>query len=337
MMRADDIYNRLKFTVLGSMTGWVELITYDKKQYIQVEMTMNQIIRLGYDFRYAIDKVRECEYHSDEQRRLKSFIPTWMPSGIFEYKNVSDNGIVTKSNILAIDIDLKDNRHITDFNIIKEKIFKLPYVFMIMNSISGVGFYVLILVKDMDKMNCYFKSLEMMFRQEYDIKIDSCYNIGRKRVLSYDDDIMLKPIDTDIKEYSVEYKEPKAVDKVDIGLIDYRQPVRMYNGNDIDEENEFRLKVETMIELGYDTGEHWKGWGSLGRAFKPFINGKELFRMLSERMSGYNAADFDKYWDRISSTHITDKTHGVKYITTVLNKTYGEGWKRVYKRLKSMK
>ena len=316
----------IECTLLGSVTGYVNLVDSNEAEYIQKTATVRQILDLGNKWRNKIDVLRQLPYHSPEQLKLKDNYPCWMPTGIFADGNVKNEGIVVYSNMLAVDIDFIDNPDVNTIINVKNDIFNMKSVIFVMDSISGKGLYALFLVEDGRFTTEYCKYLEVLFKSKYNVIIDDkCYNIGRKRFLSYDDDILIKADDIDIVPWKLKLIEDKPETVKESTLFDYKQK---YTSN-VDEDNEFERKVDLLIQLGYDTGEHWIDWAAFGRIFKPFNNGKELFERISQKMSGYNAKKFDKDWARIDDSYINTKDHAIAYITTILNKNYSN-WKDYY-------
>lgn len=313
----------LKCTVLGSGTGYIYLDSQTK--YVQNIGTLKDILELGNKWKEQIDILRALPYHSDKQVELKKQYPCWIPQGIFKQGDVHNTGIDIYSNLLAIDIDKIDNPD-ADIEKIKKEIFNMPQVVLVMKSISGEGLWVLFLVEDGQFTSDYCRYIEKLFAYKYNAEIDKrCYNIARKRFISYDDDILIKSEDTEIIPWKLKLLEQNVKPKSDTLLFDYKQK---YVSN-IDEDIDFERKVDLLIELGYDVGPHWKDWATFGRIFKPFNNGKELFERISRNMSAYNSKTFNKDWDRIDSKYIMSKSHAVAYITTILNKNYS-GWKDKY-------
>ena len=320
-MKVKDILNK-ECTVLGSGTGYISLLD-DESKYVQTEATLADILDLGKKWKNYIDILRALPYHSEEQLRLKKYFPCWMTCGKFKQSNVKNDGIYEYSNLLAIDIDKIENPNV-DMDWLKKEIFNMKSVVLVMESISGCGIYAIFLIEDGKSVSDYCRYMEKLFRTKYNIEIDKkCYNVGRKRFISYDDNMLIKSEDVEIEPWSIKLLEKKKEIKKELSLFDYK-PKRVLS--EIDEDSDFERKVNLLIKLGYDTGSHWANWASFGRIFKPFENGKELFERISRTMSGYNPKKFDKDWDRIDSGYIISKEHAIAYITTILNNNYSN-WK----------
>lgn len=117
-------------------------------------------------------------------RQLKSKLPCVTMSGIFSERN--SEKLIEHSGLMCIDIDGKDNPHITDMEKLKCKLSKLPDMLYCGLSVSGRGVFCLIPIADPNKHRQHFYSIEKDF-QEMGITIDSaCKDITRLRYCSYD-------------------------------------------------------------------------------------------------------------------------------------------------------
>lgn len=277
---------------------------------------------LGLRWKDKIEVLRKLTYHSDEQKALKPKYPCWTPAGIFN-GSPKDENIIQYTNLVAIDIDGIDNEGV-DMDDLKNKLFDLPYVVFVSKSISAAGVYALVLLEDGKEQESHCRYIERLWRQKFGVEIDTkCYNIGRKRFISYDDDLLIKDDDVDIIPFKLKYVAPIAPTtpqpKVDCSR---------YKHIDTDLDKEFEKKVDIMIKHHYDVGEHWADWASLGKAFKPFSNGFELFNKLSQTMSAYKPSTIRRDWERFRSD-IQTKDHAIAYITKILNE-HCPGWKDDY-------
>ncbi|MBW9279506.1 BT4734/BF3469 family protein [Bacteroides fragilis] len=117
-------------------------------------------------------------------RQLKSKLPCITMSGTFSERN--SGNLVQHSGLICIDIDGKDNLHITDMEDLKRTLSELPHVLYCGLSVGGRGVFCLIPIADPNKHREHFYSLEKDF-QEMGIKVDSaCKDVTRLRYRSYD-------------------------------------------------------------------------------------------------------------------------------------------------------
>lgn len=316
-MKVIDI-KQVKCTLLGSASGFRD------KKYIQKDVFLSEIMGVCVRSKPAVDFVRQYEYHSPSYDAAKAKLPCWIAGGTFPYKKVGDESILTYTNLIVVDIDKKDNPEI-DLNELKSRIFELPYVVWVMNSVSGLGFFVVMLVDDGRYTSEYLNYIDKLWKQEYGVEIDrKCFNVGRKRFISYDDNMLIKDDDVDIIPWKLKMKitapsQPQT-------WVDCSR----YKHDDADLDKEFEKKVDIMIKYHYDVGMHWADWASLGKAFKPFSNGFEMFDKLSRTMTAYDPKTIKGDWKRFRGS-IQDKSHAIAYITKILNSEC-PGWKDDYYR-----
>lgn len=287
-MKTKDILDK-RHTVLNTVDGYHE--HQGLFDYTQMMLTMKEILfELGlmyYDA--AIKEYRKLEYHSKEQKEKKNLFPVWFVGGTFPFQKTEDKDILEYSNILAIDIDKKDNCHI-DMVEIREKIFELPYVFGVLKSISGEGYYVLILVEDGRYTKEYYHYIQRLWKKKYDINIDTqCTNIGRKRFISYEDNIRLwiKDDETDIEPWKLKYVEKPKEEKKENNVYVSKYKTKI----DFTEKAIWRL-----LDDGYsiddiktsDSTKNYGVWYHIACDFHHFEDGLDMFIKFSQNSSRYN-------------------------------------------------
>lgn len=170
-------------------------------------------------------------------RQLKSKLPCVTMSGTFSERN--SGKLIEHSRLICIDIDGKDNPHITDMEDLKRTLSELPYVLYCGLSVSGRGVFCLIPIADPNKHRQHFYSLEKDF-QEMDITIDSsCKDITRLRYRSYDPkpviNINAAVYDKYIESSNVTRMPRKAQNKT---------ATRVSNVTDIQHEEESTMSIE---------------------------------------------------------------------------------------------
>lgn len=325
-MKVRDILDQ-KHTVLCSITG------YNKKgEYKQIDMKLKEILfDLGYRYKEAFYKLRELPYHSEKQIEYKKEFPCWFVGGTFPLEQLEDKDILTYSNILAIDIDKKDNLNIDLDNVIK-KIYDLPYVFAVLKSISGEGYYVLVLIKDGKNTLKHYKYIEKLYKNKYGIVIDPrCTNIGRRRCLSYQDDIndLIKPLDENITPFCLLLNEDNhSITEPQTKMIDYKQQTLKFNDNNDDFT---RKAIWKLLDGGYsidnmNTTNAYSTWYHVACEFREFEDGYDMFIRFSQNSSKYNdkIRDIKKKWD--SSTNNKNKEDVCRKWCGICKRVYGANW-----------
>lgn len=115
---------------------------------------------------------------------LKKSLPACTVSGLFAERSAS--GLIEHSGFMAIDIDKKDNTHLTNFADVKSELCKLKQVAYCGLSCSGRGYFALIRLAYPDKHRAQFDALQSIFAS-WGLTIDNaCKDVCRLRFYSYD-------------------------------------------------------------------------------------------------------------------------------------------------------
>ena len=134
-------------------------------------------------YKDTVCRIRSIE---DKKKRdeLKATLPAITVSGVFSYRAGKD--MIKHSGAIAIDIDFKENKHIGNFAELKIHLCNIRNVAYCGLSVSGRGYYCIILIADPDKHKLHFKALQKIFKS-YGITIDpACIDVCRLRGYSYD-------------------------------------------------------------------------------------------------------------------------------------------------------
>ena len=323
-MKTINILNK-KFTTLSSIDGYYH--HQDLTDYTQTNLTLNQILYLGNRYKEQIDILRQMEYHSDDQKKFKLQFPSWFVGGIFPLLKTEDKDILEYSNVLAIDIDKKDNPNV-DLNEIVKKIFELPYVFMLSKSISGQGFYALVLLEDGRFTKEYYIYLSKLWSKQYNIKIDEqCTNIGRKRIISYDDNIMIKDDEIEISEWKL--KELNITNHLTSQnkskMIDYKAKMHT-NDNTLTQKAIWYLLNNGFSIDNFNLKKPYATWYHIGCDFRHFEDGEQMFIKFSTNSTKY----FDKVTDILKKWNQTKKEISLDEVSKkwcgICKRIYGTKW-----------
>lgn len=150
-------------------------------------------------YKDAVLKVR-AESDPDKQKALKNALPMYAISGL--YFRTGGVGIYAPSSLIGIDIDEKDNRHITNFDELKKYIGALPFIAYCGYSCRGKGYFCIIPIEAWHAHGEHFDSLQLDF-QQLGINIDkNCRDIGRRRFVSYDPEPYINP-NAEVYQYVV--------------------------------------------------------------------------------------------------------------------------------------
>lgn len=300
--------NQLHTVICNSTGYWV---SNTASGYSQHNLTLRQIINDGYKLKDGIDRLRAMEYHSKEQLELKQQFPCWMTGGTFKMYDLHDSGIVTYSNIVIIDIDKKDNPEIS-LEDIKHNLMELPYVFMASKSISGQGIYVGILLKDGRNTKAHYKYLVKLLKSKYNLTVDGqCNNIGRKRFISYDDNLLVKDDNTEIIPFALmeieQNEEPKQS-----GLYEYKAGQM----SSADSNKLCKKAIWLLLNHGFsiddiNSSNKYSVWYHVACEFHLFDDGHEMFVMFSQNSTQYHddIATINKKWDKAEQPSNVDDVY----------------------------
>ena len=322
-MRAIDILNK-RFSVLVNVEGY----TYHQglSDYTQANLTLRQIIDLSSKYKQPIDVLRSIEYHSKEQKEYKKMFPCWFVGGLFPIEKTEDEDILVYSNLVAIDIDGKDNPDI-DLVKLKDKLFKLPYVVLVSKSISGKGIYALVLVEDGRYTKEYYAYIAKLWSKQYNVIIDEhCKNIGRKRFISYDDEMLLKKDDEEVVEWKLRYKE--VIKEEEIKPIVNCSKYNYTNDNGLTQKAIWYLLNDgySIDDFKCEDRNEYSTWYHVGCDFRHFDDGLQMFEKFSTNSSKYNdtISEIHKKWNNTkiekTSEEVSRKWCGI------CKRIYGKDW-----------
>jgi len=319
-MKVEDILNK-QITVLSSVDGY----NYHQgvMDYTQTNKSLKWILNLGKIYKDQINILRTMEYHSKEQKDFKLKFPCWFVGGTFPVNKTYDKEIIEYSNLLAIDIDKQDNEKI-NIDEIKHILFELPYVVLASKSISGEGIYVLILVEDGQYTKEYYNYISKLWNKTYNINIDEkCKNIGRKRFISYDDELLIKDDNVDIIPWKLKLKE-EVVIKENRPIINCSKFT--IKNNDLTYKAIWYLLNRGFSIDDFKTTNNYSVWYHIGCDFRHFEDGEKMFITFSNNSKLYNddMKDITKKWNQTKIENTMEEV-SKKWCGICKNK-YGRKW-----------
>ncbi len=149
--------------------------------------TINLLQWLNSDkYKAEVEFLRAVE-DEEKQKELKSTLPAISPSGLFSYRDA--NHLIEHSGLMSFDIDYQDNRHITNFHILRPQVSRIPNVAYFGLSVRGKGYWGLIPIpKSTPTVHAQrFETLIQDFAS-LGITLDSaCRDVCRLRLCSWDE------------------------------------------------------------------------------------------------------------------------------------------------------
>ena len=201
------------------------------------------------------------------KKRDKKTMPAVTPSGTFVKRNAES--IEQHSNIISIDIDIKDNE---DANI--EALKQDPYTWAVHHSIGGRGWVAYFKIDPAKHLQAYF-GLEKYLADYYKVIADkSCKDVSRLRYVSWDPDLYLK--DHEPKTFKVYIKDiARDIEKTPIiaSNSDYQYIINQIQEKRIDLTNS---SYHDWVQIGFSLAN---GLGHEGRA---------IFHAVSQQSNKYD-------------------------------------------------
>ena len=194
--------------------------------------------------------VRGYKTKSERDKAKQSLLPCITPSGIFSKRG--NNHLITHTGLIAIDIDGKDNTHISNFYELKKELCKLSTVAYCGLSASGEGYWLLIPIAHTERHEDHFLFIQKYFADK-GIKIDpACKDVARLRFYSYDPDAYFNHNAKPLQAY---YRPPAPKPKP--------YTPKKYSGNSVPVWEQYD-KTEEFIKVIEKHG--WSYWRKSGQS-----------------------------------------------------------------------
>lgn len=322
-MKTKEILEQ-RHTFLYNVSG------YAKSGYIQKEFKLKHLlIDIPEQLKQYIFKLRELGYQTKLYDETKKQFPNWVVSGTYPYKQINDESTQVWSNIISIDIDKKDNN--IDLEIIREKLFNLPYVFAVLKSISGLGYYALILVEDGKFTKEYYTYIAKLWNKQYGLNIDThCKNISRKRFIGYDENVKqwIKPDETEIIPWKLKYiekKEEKIIKHENINISKYKEDKSDY---EITSKAIWKLLNDGFSIDDINGQQNYGIWYHIACDYHHFEDGLNMFISFSNNSTKYKDKQSDIIKKYNNAKIETDFDTVARKWCGICKRKYGKEWYR---------
>ena len=261
-----------------------------------------------------IDCAREWN-KSDEkfyQNYYKKFrVPAAAMGGIFPTSRREDADDKQLNGLMVMDIDKYDG----DLEELKMRFLReFDSAFLTSKSLSGKGIYVIFYYDVYYDYKSVWRALEQEIKDKMGVAVDtSCKDCSRLRIISYDNNILIKNFETDIVPYDKIFVREETNDIVDEDIVERTMTKESYK--------ELVECISQLVKNGYgkdgfsyydpdkyidDNKYDYAKWRRdawrLGSLEKSYI-GRRLFCFISEHAEGYDGHEsvehmFDKYMHR---------------------------------------
>ncbi|MDF9829339.1 BT4734/BF3469 family protein [Parabacteroides sp. PF5-6] len=215
---------------------------------------------------------------------LKSMLPCITPSGVFSKR--CNSGLIHHSGIICMDIDRKDNPHISDWDIAKQSVSGMDGLYYAGLSTSGNGLFMLFRIKYPDKHLEHFYALEHDLKKK-NIYIDkACKDVARLRFVSYDPAPYYCPT---AGQYSRFMGIEKKSLTINIG-DDMSKEITSYRVR--------KLIAEIMLNK-INIAEKYLVWYAIGQSLAAEFgeSGRDLFHIVSMQSIKYQKWRCDRQYD----------------------------------------
>jgi hypothetical protein len=269
------------------------------------------------------------------QNAKESSLPAYCPSAIFGDTRIIGTEKDT-TGIIVIDID-----DIEDTDKAQRDVMQFPFVFIAAKSVSGNGIFCFIYYNKNNDFVRTFKALEEKFK-EIGYTVDAaCKDITRARYITYDDNMLVKPINQDIEMFNEmsEIEETKQTDdsydieppdketlKLLVKTIWYLVDVLDYGKAKMDYYTPF-----DNSHNNYVTEYKYNEWICDGFRLCSIGNDKvglALFDKISMNAPSYNGKkDVEENFEKFKK--YTKKDGNYSYYFSLAKRLLGQDWKRI--------
>ena len=227
-------------------------------------------------YRGKVEAIRTMS-DADTRTKKKKQLPGFTPSGLFSERKAK--GLIKHSGYICLDVDGKDNLHITDWQrFIHDVGQKYPFIAYAGLSVSGKGCFLIVPIKHTERHTQHFDALVAELNP--DVIVDkSGRDVSRYRFMSYNADPY---INEDADTYD-KFIEPKKAERKD------------YAGTD----RGIQMLYDAVMASGTNITERYSDWLALACSLRNVPNGRQMFHDLSTMDARYSREQCNKQFDAI--------------------------------------
>lgn len=243
----------------------------------------------------------------EEQKKAKKKLPMATVSGYFHPTREISN-LVQHTGFICIDIDQKDNPHLTDMEQVKQILASRPEVCYAAYSVRGNGLFAIIPLRYPEQHNLQFRQLLADYAT-LGISLDkACGDVCRVRFISYDP---CPYINEQAECYEGLYHAPEFIPPpLPSQAYPPEEDTYTYSNNRmVMSTSEFdmvkvRRCCEKVVNYGIDMTDSYDDWRTIGCALTSLGEaGRVFFHQCSAQSGKYNREDTDsKFSELLRST-----------------------------------
>lgn len=243
---------------------------------------------------------------------------------------------------LAIDIDLADNAHLSNFENIRMVCKFRPEIGLLMRSCSGSGYFGLIRLAYPDRHKDQFRALLLEYRS-LGISLDkACSNIGRVRFASWDDPEHIYINENVVPYHGLAEQFPQVMPQTvrhsyrSEGNVTYNNEggAQFWEQQRV-QDRLIEVIVQEMVANHKNITEDYKDWVKVGWALRSHPYGLDLFHQLSRCSQKYNEGQTNVKWNQLGSSQKVTYNYLIHACKEVLGMDiYRQICRRVWNELK---
>ncbi|MBO7286887.1 MAG: PriCT-2 domain-containing protein [Bacteroidales bacterium] len=267
-------------------------------------------------YRNIVEQIRTGKT-SEERKEIKSKlshkIPSVTVSGRFSKRG--KDYLLSSSGLMAIDIDLKDNKDI--INQVPDILKTLPYVAYYGKSVSGDGYFAIIPIENPKHLKQHFFAIEEEMNSLGIVIDKACKDVTRLRYASYDENYFYNPNATTYYWEKDETVEGKKIDKDKVRKTDFIQTSTMSDKEMVERQLNYLRNNHLSIADDYDT------WFKTGMALYSGFgeNGRGYFHEFSKLSYKYDEAECNQQYDNIISHYDNNNDITLGTLIHIVNET----------------
>lgn len=294
----DDEYTPIPFTI-PQAPAFHEPLDVEVSRYsgatdaIGTSVNLKQFL-FSEEFKDVAEEIRKGstpEERHEIKNRVKGRIPCVTIGGKFSKRDTSH--IETPSNLIGLDIDLKDNQDIMQD--VPSIMSSLPYIAYCGKSISGDGYFAISEIANAKDFKAHFLALQEDMK-ELGITIDpQCKDITRLRFATYDPHAYYNPFAEPYNKVYVE--KPKPIQS--FSRSDYQFPKHTTSSTEVLEK-----AIQDLHTSGRTIPDDYQTWFNLSMSLSTLGEaGRGYFHELSSTSSKYDRQTCDEQFDRVLSSY----------------------------------
>ena len=261
---------------------------------------------------------------SEERKEIKGKLSYKIPSVTISgrFSKRGKDYLISPSGLIAIDIDLKDNKDI--IHQVPDVLKSLPYVAYYGKSISSDGYFAIIPIENPKHFKHHFYAIENEMLSLGIVIDKACKDITRLRYASYDENYYYNPNATTYYWEKDDNVKNKNVDKDKVRKTGFIQTSTMSDKEAVEYQLAYLKNNNLSIPDDYDT------WFKTAMALYSGFgeNGRKYFHEFSKLSYKYDETECNQQYDNIISHYDNNNDITLGTLIHIINETKQKGLKQ---------